>query len=88
MPFDPNIPGNQGPLSSSDIRGQLNALKALIDTQAAEIASLQQQINARALMPTVGEFDPGIHNPPVEADLEEFRDYIRDLAQQLLGETW
>jgi hypothetical protein len=31
MPFDPTKPANKSRLSSAEMRGQLNALKALID---------------------------------------------------------
>ena len=88
MAFNSSLPVDHSPIVAAELRGQFNALKALIDAQAAQIADLQQQITNRALMPTVGEFDPAIHSPPTAADLEGFRDYIRDLAQQLLGETW
>ena len=88
MTFDPTRPVDNSVAEAAELRDQFNALKALLDAQAAQIADLQQQINNRALMQAVGEFDPAIHNPPTAADLEAFRDYIRDLAQQLLGETW
>ena len=35
MPFDPTKPANGSPLSSEEMRGQLNALKALIDAVPA-----------------------------------------------------
>ncbi len=41
MSYDPSKPADHSPLSSSEMREQLNALKALIDAQAAEIAALQ-----------------------------------------------
>jgi hypothetical protein len=31
MPFDPTLPASGSPLSSAEMRNQLNALKALID---------------------------------------------------------
>src|SRR3974377_1796774 len=45
MAFDPAKPSGHGPLSSADMRDQLNALKALLDGQQAQIADLQQQLS-------------------------------------------
>ena len=44
MPYDPTLPVNQSPVVATEMRGQLNALKALIDAQAAQIADQQIQI--------------------------------------------
>ena len=44
MSFDPTLPAYQSPNSSAEMRGQLNALKALIDVQQNQIASLQSQL--------------------------------------------
>jgi len=46
MPFDPSKPAPGDDLDAVLIRNQLNALKALIDAQAAQISSLQGQITA------------------------------------------
>ena len=44
MPYDPTLPVNHSPIGATEMRGQLNALKALIDAQAAQIADQQIQI--------------------------------------------
>ena len=44
MPFDPNLPATKTRLSSVELRGQFNALKAIIDGQQNQIVSLQQQL--------------------------------------------
>ena len=44
MAFDPAKPAFGSPDSSAEMREQLNALKELIDAQAAQIAGLQIQI--------------------------------------------
>ena len=44
MPFDPTKPAFGSPDSSAELRDQLTALKALLDAQAAQIASLQGQL--------------------------------------------
>ena len=46
MPFNPAKPAPGDDLDAVLILAQLNALKALIDAQAAQIASLQSQLNA------------------------------------------
>jgi hypothetical protein len=51
-PFDPTKPAYNSPDSSLEMRNQLNALKGLIDAQAAQIAALQQQVTALKLVLT------------------------------------
>ena len=55
MAYDPTIPSDHGKLSSADVRGQLNALKALdddkqqqLDAQSAQISAQQAQLDAQA----------------------------------------
>ena len=45
MAFDPTKPANGAPIVSAELRDQFNALKALVDAQAAQIASLTQSHN-------------------------------------------
>lgn len=47
MAFDPTKPANNSPLSSQEMRDQLNSLKALIDAQAAQITAQQGTIDAQ-----------------------------------------
>jgi hypothetical protein len=49
--FDPNLPAANSPSSSAEMRGQLNALKDLIDAQAAVIADLSAQL--ATLLPVI-----------------------------------
>ena len=44
MPFNPNLPANGADIGSQELRDQFNALKAISDAQAAQIASLQAQL--------------------------------------------
>ena len=44
--FDPTKPAFGSPDSSAEMRDQLNALKDLIDAQAAQLADLQAQLDA------------------------------------------
>ncbi|HEY0551362.1 MAG TPA: hypothetical protein VGF13_17290, partial [Verrucomicrobiae bacterium] len=40
MPFDPTKPANDSPLDAAEVRAQLNALKALLDTLQAQVNGL------------------------------------------------
>src|SRR6516165_5945871 len=51
MAFDPNLPADHSPLSSAEMRVQLQGLKALIDIQQIQMVSLQQQLSP--LMPVL-----------------------------------
>ena len=51
MAFDPNLPADHSPLSSAEMRVQLQGLKALIDIQQMQMVSLQQQLSP--LMPVL-----------------------------------
>jgi hypothetical protein len=48
MPFDPTKPANKSRLSSAEMRGQLNALKALIDDLQQQLAPLVPVLNRSA----------------------------------------
>lgn len=48
MAFDANLPANNSPISSAELRNQLNALKALIDDQANKLSSLIPVLNRDA----------------------------------------
>ena len=45
MPFDPSKPANGSPLSSAEMRGQLNALKALIDALSTHVDDIVNGYN-------------------------------------------
>jgi Tfp pilus assembly protein FimV len=53
MAFDPTKPVEQTEIDAAELRNQLNALKALIDAQAAQIAALQTALNAKPSMDDV-----------------------------------
>src|SRR5690349_3088379 len=44
MAFDPNLPANNSPLSSAEMRNQFLGLKQFINTQSAQILTLQNQV--------------------------------------------
>jgi len=88
MAYDPNLPANNAPIVSAELRNQFAGLKALIDAQQAQITALQYALAGKALIPQMPEFDPSIDDPPTAANLQEFKGYISDMAQQLMGVQW
>ena len=46
MPFNPNLPADHSEIVAAELRDQLNALKALNDAQAAQIAALTSRVQA------------------------------------------
>ena len=96
MPFDPTKPAIGSPDSSTEMRDQLNALKALIDAQAALIASLSAQLAdvpnqiAAAIAATssnsngVGNLGLSIvNNPPQQSDVQPIADKVDELINML-----
>ena len=90
MAFDPNKPVAGDDLDAVLIRNQLNALKALIDAQAAQIANLQGQINA-AIAGTANNI-PGVsplnltvsNNPPQQWEVQPIAVKVDQLINTLL----
>ena len=96
MPFDPAKPAFGSPDSSAEMRDQLNALKALIDAQAAQIASLSAQLAdvpnqiAAAITATssnsngVGNLALSIiNNPTQQSDVQPIADKVDELINAL-----
>ena len=46
MAFDSTKPADHSPIVSAELRNQFNALKALIDAQQSQIATLQSRLTA------------------------------------------
>ncbi len=89
MPFDPTKPAAGDDLDAVLIRNQLNELKALIDSQAAQIANLQAQLNA-AIAGTsnnsngVGNLSLSIsNNPPQQFEVQPIADKVDELINAL-----
>ena len=90
MPFDPAKPAPGDVLDAVLILAQLNALKALIDAQSAQIATLQGQL-ATAISGTAQNI-PGIsllglsisNNPTQPTDVQPIADKVDELINTLL----
>ena len=89
MPFDPAKPAPGDDLDAVLVRDQLNALKALIDTQAAQIASLQGQLAAvtagsSSNSNAVGTLALTIaNNPPQQSEVQPIADKLDELINSL-----
>ena len=89
MPFDPAKPAPGDDLDAVLVRNQFNALKALIDAQAAQIAGLQAQLGA-AIAGTssnsngVGNLNLTVtNNPPQPGDVQPIADKVDELINSL-----
>ena len=89
MAFDPAKPAPGDDLDAVIVRGQLNALKALIDAQAAQIANLQAQLNAAIAGSStnsngVGNLSLTINNnPPQQFEVQPIADKVDELINAL-----
>ena len=89
MPFDPAKPADHSPLLAAEMRAQLTALKAMIDVQAAQIASLQAQPtgaiagtsnNSNGLSPLNLSIN---NNPPQQFEVQPIADKVDELITAL-----
>ena len=87
--FDPTKPADHSPNSSAEMRAQLNALNDKIDAQAAQIASLQAQLNADIAGTSdnsnaVGNLSLTINNnPPQQFEVQPIADKVDELINAL-----
>lgn len=83
--FDPAKPAAGDALDAVLIRAQLNALKALIDAQAGQIASLQAQLgNTSNNSNGVGTLNIGLsNNPPQNYEVQPIADKVDELINAL-----
>lgn len=87
--FDPAKPADHSPLSAAEMRAQLTALKALIDAQAGQITSLQNQLNA--LTNASSNTSNGVstlgltitNNPPQQFEVQPIADKLDELINAL-----
>ena len=89
MAFDPAKPAPGDDLDAVLVRSQLNALKALIDAQATQIANLQAQLNAAIAGSStnsngVGNLSLTINNnPPQQFEVQPIADKLDELINAL-----
>lgn len=88
MPFDASKPAPGDDLDAVLVRNQFNELKALIDAQAAQIASLQVQLSdsiAGTANNIVGILTLNLTtgNPPQQYDVQPIADKVDQLINAL-----
>jgi hypothetical protein len=89
MPFDPTKPAASSQLSSAEVRDQFNALKALIDGVATQLAGLQAQLNtaiAGTSNNSNGVANLGlsiVNNPPQQFEVQPIADKLDELITAL-----
>ena len=85
MAYDPTKPVNGSPISSSELRTQLQGLKSICDSKANEDDSLPR-IQQNSSGPIAGQVDflsLGISNPPTQAQVQSIADKIDELITVL-----
>ncbi len=80
MPFDPSKPVNNSPLSSQEMRGQLNALN---DAIAAGQAATNAAIAGTAQNPSMGTLSIALSDPPTRAEVQVLLDAFNTLLNQI-----
>ena len=83
MPFDPSLPADHSPNSSAEMRGQLTALKALIDAQQAQIAALQSALSGTAQNPNLGTLNLSLDDPPNRPQVQAMLDQLNTMLNQI-----
>jgi hypothetical protein len=82
MPFNSTLPANNSPISSAELRGQLNGLNDNID---AAVESLLQNINTNtaANVNAVEELGLSISDPPTQGEVQEVLSKLNELIAAL-----
>ena len=74
--FDPTLPADHSPNSSVEMRGQLTALKALIDAQQAALAGTARK-------PDLGALSLALDDPPTSAQVQAVINQLNTLLALL-----
>jgi hypothetical protein len=98
MAYNPNLPANNSPIVSAELRSQFAGLKALVDAQQAQITALQSQIDQKASLDDVNQAiaansaknvdgfvfsSDDISDPPQKAEVEDIQTQLGNLVQAL-----
>lgn len=81
MPFDPLKPAAASPLSSAEMRAQLTALKALIDSQGAQLTAAIATTSANSN--SVANVSLSISNPPGQDEVQTLANKLDELINAL-----
>ena len=86
MPFNPSLPANNSPVSSSELRDQFSGLKDYVDDVAND---LNMNINDAVVNQTAGnvstiaELSLTVSNPPTQAQMQQVVDKLNQLIHKL-----
>src|SRR5262244_3325376 len=84
MPFDPTLPVNNSLISSSELRNQLNGLKAIVDNNANTATfDLNNAIAGTAVNPAVSTLGQSISNPPTQAQVQAIQNKLNELINAI-----
>ena len=90
MPFNPSLPANNSPISSSELRDQLNGLNDAInacvthDGLSDEIqTTVAWEGTARNLDLSIGRLDMAVSDPPTQAQVQAIADKMDELIDAL-----
>jgi len=84
MPYDPTKPVEDSPLDATEMRDQLNGLKALIDGMP-NFTTIDDAINSGTAnnIATFEPFGGTFSNPPTQAQVQELADKLNELIAAL-----
>jgi sugar (pentulose or hexulose) kinase len=84
MAYDPNLPANNAPVVSQELRGQFAGLKTLIDAKL-DLSAVQDAIalNSANNVDTFSTLNLTISNPPTQAQVQAILNAFNSLIQAL-----
>ena len=84
MAYDPNLPANNSPVASAELRSQLTGLKALIDAVPTSGPMMTVVNNYTAgPCPGVAKVSTAVSNPPSQAQVQALANKINELLDAL-----
>ena len=84
MAYNANLPANNSPVSSSELRSQFTGLKALIDAVPTSAAMFNVLNNYTAgSCPNVAHASTAVSNPPTQAQVLALANKLNELLDAL-----
>ena len=84
MPFDPDLPVNNSPISSSELRAQFNGLKEELQLICVTQGQYSVDYEDTARNPlTVARLEMAVSDPPTQAEVQAIADKIDELIDAL-----
>ena len=83
MPFDPTKPAAAAPLSSAEMRGQLNALRDGLSGKASEDDCVNRTLGSARNPAAVAPLGLMVSAPPTQAEVQALADKLEELLAAL-----